>query len=165
MDGYALGQDASFGLTEQATIVPGTADYPTPPAAGAEYTLTLTRYDRWRLVAVTFTLTTSATDVVRIPSIEYSGVSSTPAMRDPVGTTVPKSITSQRFSGALNIGSYAAPAGGDIAFPLSGLWLEAGSKVKLAVLNIDTTDALSAIRFTFDRWPVRAWESEEPEST
>lgn len=153
MSGYALGQGYGYGLTEQSTIVPGQAGYPPPPAAGATYTVTLTRFDRWRLIAVTFTLTTSATDVARAPAIEYSGNTGVPNMFDPVGVTVPKSITAQRFAGGLNLGYSGAVAGGDVGFPLSGLWLEAGSTIKLAVAAIDTTDALSNIRFTFDRWP------------
>ena len=153
MSGFALGQNYGYGLTEQSTISPGQQGAPVAPDAGAAYTLTLSRYDRWRLVAVTFTLDTSDADATRVPRVEYSGTGGVPNMVDPTGVTVAASASGLSFSGGLNIGSYVAPDGGDVGFPLSGLWLEAGSTVTLNVLAIDTDDQLSDIRFTFDRFP------------
>lgn len=153
MSGHALGQGAGYGLTYQWTDAPGQAGVAAPPAAGANYVYTLSRFDRARLIAVTFDLTTSATDVARAVTIAYSGNSPVARFSDPTSATVPKSMTAQGFRGSLNFGTYAAPTGLPQSFPLSGLWLEAGSTVSILVGAIDTTDALANIRLTFDRWP------------
>lgn len=153
MSGFALGQGYGYGLTEQSTIVPGQANAAPAPAAGANYVYTLSRYDRARLIAITFDLTTSATDVQRLVQVAYSGNSPVAAFSDPAAAAVAKSITSQGFRGALNYGTYAAPTGLPQSFPLCGIWIEAGSTVSILVGNIDTTDQLANIRMTFDRWP------------
>lgn len=153
MSGYALGQGYGYGLTEQSTIVPGQANAAPAPAAGANYVYTLSRFDRARLIAVTFDLTTSSTDVARAVTIAYSGNSPVSAFSDPTAATVPKSVTAQGFRGALNYGTYAAPTGLPQSFPLCGIWIEAGSTVSILVAAIDTTDQLANIRLTFDRWP------------
>lgn len=153
MSGYALGQPYGYGLTQQSTILPGLGSAAAKPAAGAEYTLVLSDYDRWRLVAVSFTLTTSATDVARFVAIEYPGLQDALDIADVAPASVPKSITAQRFNGSINYGTAYAVTSGAMQFPLSGLWLEAGRKVKIAVANIDATDQLGNIHLTFDRWP------------
>lgn len=153
MSGYALGQGYGYGLTEQTTVQPGAADAAAPPAAGAEYTFTLSRYDRARLVAVTFALTTDSNAANRFVTIEYSGPTPVSSMADPTAAAVVASQTGLRFFGALNYGNLANIANGGQVFPLSGLWIEAGQKVKIAVANIQVGDQLANIRLTFDRWP------------
>lgn len=153
MSGYALGQPTGYGLTEQSTIQPGQQGAANPPAAGAGYTLVLSRFDRWRLIAVSFLLTTDSNVANRFPAIEYSGATGTPNMADPVQAAIVASTTAQRNLGALNFHDWKSGTGLDNCFPLSGLWLEAGSTVKIVVANIQVGDQLSNIRLTFDRWP------------
>ena len=153
MSGYALGQPAGYGLTEQSTIQPGQQGTAAVPAAGAGYTFTLSRFDRWRLIAARFTLTTDSNAANRLCSITYSGSTGVQNMVDSVQALVVASQTARRHFGALNFGGWSNGTNLDNCFPLSGLWLEAGSTVTIAVANIQVGDQLSDIRLTFDRWP------------
>ena len=153
MSGYALGQGYGYGLTEQSTVIPGAADAAAPPAAGANYVYRLSRYDRARLVAVTFSLTTDSNAANRFVTIEYSGSTTVSNMADPTAAAVVASTTGLRFFGGLNFGNLANVANGGQIFPLSGLWIEAGSTVTVKILNVQVGDQLSGIRMTFDRWP------------
>jgi len=149
--GFALGQPYGHGRTEQTTIVPGTAGAPVAPAAGATYTYTLTRYDRARLVFAAVTLTTDSNVANRYLTIEYLDGAGVAITADGAAVTVSASTTNQRFVGVLRRGVSEWATNTDIFFPLGGVWIEAGQRVKVNVANIQATDQLSNIRLTFDR--------------
>lgn len=155
MSGYALGQSFGYGLTEQSTITPGQGSAAAAPAAGASYTLTLERYNWWRLVFCTFTLTTDANAANRYVTVEYPGGDGVSVLADAAAVIVTASTTNQRYVGSLNRGVSEWNANADVLFPLSGIMLEAGRTVKINVANIQVGDQLSKIRLTFDRVPVR----------
>jgi hypothetical protein len=153
MSGYALGQGFGYGLTEQSTIIPGAAGAAAPPAAGANYVFTLSRYDRARLVACTFSLTTDSNAANRFVTVEYSGSTTVANMADPTAAVVVASTTALRFFGGLNFGNVSNVANGGQIFPLSGLWIEAGSTVSIKIASVQVGDQLNNIRLTFDRFP------------
>jgi hypothetical protein len=151
VSGFALGQPLGHGRTEQTTIVPGTAGAPVAPAAGATYTYTLTRYDRARLVFAAVTLATDANVANRYLTIEYLDGAGVAIVADGAAVTVSASTTAQRFVGVLRRGTSEWATNTDVFFPLCGVWIEAGQRVKVSVANIQATDQLSNIRLTFDR--------------
>ncbi len=151
MAGFTVGQPFSHGHTEQSTLVPGQATVGAAPAAGASYSYVVSRHDRVRLVFCTFALTTSATVANRYVTVEYLGGDGVGIVADGAAVVVTASTTAQRFVGALHRGPAEWNTGTDVFFPLSGIWLEAGQTVKINVAAIDTTDALTNIRLTFDR--------------
>jgi len=152
-EGYLLGQSASYGLTQQSTIGTGITAGISKPAAGANFTFVCQPYDRWRLIACRFTLSTDGTTADRYPTIEYLGVNNLPFMTDGPPVAVQASSTSQVFAGSLHRSVSEWNNASDVFFPLSGLWLGAGSQIQIAVANIQTGDQLDLIRLTFDRWP------------
>jgi hypothetical protein len=152
-DGFLLGQPASFGLTQQSTISAGITAGVNKPAAGAVFNFTCQPYDRWRLVACRFTLTTDSNVADRYVTIEYQGVNNLPFMTDGAPVAVTASTTSQVFVGSLHRTVSEWNNLSDVFFPLSGLWLEAGSQLQIAVKNIQVGDQLDLIRLTFDRLP------------
>lgn len=157
MSGYALGQAYSFGATEQTTVQPGAGGAAAAPAAGASYTYTLTRFDRWRLVFVTFALTTDATAGNRYVTLEYAGGDGVSFTADAAAVEVTPSTTAQRFVGQYRRGPGEWNTGTDVFFPLCGIWLEAGRTIKVNVASIGAADQLSNIRLTFDRTIPPAW--------
>lgn len=153
MDGYGLGQPYGYGLTEQSTLTPGVGDAPLKPAAGANYTLSLQRYDRWRLIGVAFILVTDSNAADRFVQVQYPGGDGVVTIAD---LTTYKQVASKTVSyyGALD-GLIAQDAATNVSasFRLSGQWLEVGRSVVIAVGGIQVGDLLSNIRLTFDRWP------------
>lgn len=167
MTGFALGQPFGHGRTEQTTIVPGTAGAPVAPAAGASYTYTLTRYDRARLVFAAFTVTTDSNVANRYLTLEYLDGAGVAIVADGASVTVSASTTNQRFVGALNRSPAEWNTNTDVFFPLCGVWIEAGQRVKLNVAGIQAGDQLSNIRLTFDRlipWDEKVSEKREREA-
>lgn len=154
MPGFDLGQPYGHGRTQQSTIVAGFSPGVSLPAAGASFAYVVQPYDYWRLVFCTFTLTTSATVASRYVTVEYPWVGGVSRVADGAAVTFPASTTAQRYVGVYGRGFSEHAAGTDVFFPLSGVWLEAGSQVRLNVANIDATDQLAAISLTFDRTPV-----------
>jgi hypothetical protein len=152
-DGHLLGQPASAGLTQQSTIYAGITAGVSKPAAGANFTFTCQPYDRWRLIAARFTLTTDANVADRYPTIEYLGVNNLTFMTDGPPVAVTANSTSQVFAGSLHRSVSEWNNASDVFFPLSGLWLESGSKIQIAIANIQVADQIDLIRLTFDRWP------------
>lgn len=155
MSGYTLAQSFGHGRTEQSTVAVK------QPAAGANAVLTLTRYDRWRLVGCVFTLATDATAGNRYVTIEYGGTSTVSQQADAAAVLVAPSTTGQRFVGSVNRGTSEWNTGTDVLFPLSGLWLEAGRTVTINVATIGAGDQLSNVFLTFDRTLVRQDGSEK----
>jgi hypothetical protein len=152
-DGNLLGQSASYGLTKQSTIGTGISPGVSKPAAGANFAFTCQPYDRWRLIAVRFTLTTDANVADRYTTIEYLGANNLPVMTDGPPVAVQASTTNEVFVGSLNRTVSEWNNASDVFFPLSGLWLEAGTVIQIAVANVQVGDQLDLIRLTFDRWP------------
>lgn len=152
-EGYLLGQAASYGITQQSTIVPGVTPGAAVPAAGAEYTFVCQPYDRWRLVACRFELTTDSNAANRFVTIDYLDGQGVPIVSDGAAVATPATITARPYSGALTFSGGTGITGSALFFPLSGLFLEPGQRVKIAVANIQVGDQLGRIRLTFDRWP------------
>lgn len=160
MDGFALGQPFGFGRTQQSTIRPGTGGAPNVPAAGANYLYPLQRYDYWRLIGAAFTLTTDANAADRFVQVQYPDGTAALAMAD-LTTYKQVASTTVTYYGALR-GLIAQDAAANVSasFRLSGLWLEVGRTVTIAVGGIQVGDQLSSIRLTFDRTLVYADGSE-----
>lgn len=157
MPASPLGQPYGIGLTEQQTIVVAN------PAAGANASLKLGaslvgNALWWRLVGVTFKLTTDANAANRYTTVEYQGGDGVAFMADGASVLVTANTTAQRFLGSLSHGTSEWNTSTDVFFPLSGLWLELGTTVVLNVASVQVGDQLSAIRLTFDRVTSRAWE-------
>lgn len=154
MSGFLLGQPYSHGRTQQSVVSPGITPGAAAPVAGTNYTLTLQRYDRWRLVYVTFTVTTDATAGNRYLTVEYPAGDGISQFADGAAVQVTPSSTAQRFVGSLHRGTSEWNAPSDVFFPLSGPWLEAGRSIVITSTNKGSADAFTNIRFTFDRTPV-----------
>lgn len=151
MAGFRLGQPYSYGRTEQSVVSAGITPGAPAPVAGANYTLVLQRYDRWRLVFCTFTLTTDATAGNRYVTIEYPGGDGISQFADGAAVQVTPSSTNQRFVGSMSRGTGEWNAPSDVFFHLSGPWLEVGRSIVLTSTNKGAADLFSAVRFTFDR--------------
>lgn len=151
MTGFTFGQPFGHGLTEQSTVTPGRAGASDPPAAGQPYTLKLERYDRWRLVAVTFDLETDSNAADRYVQVQYLDGTGTPIVRD-IAAVAQAATKTVHYSGAKD-GLIAQDALTNVtaSFRLSGLWLEAGQSVKIDIGAVQVGDQLSNIRMTFDR--------------
>lgn len=151
MTGFTLGQPYGHGRTEQSTVRPGQlAGFPLP-AAGADYTATLQRYDRWRLIALTFDLVTDANAANRYVQVQYLDGTGQPIARD-ITAAVQVASKTFHYAGALD-GLVGVDALTDVtaSFRLSGLWLEAGQRINVQVGAVQVGDVFSSMRFTFDR--------------
>lgn len=146
MEGFTLGQPYGYGLTEQTTLTG------TPPAAGASFSSTVAKYDRHRLVFVTFALTTDANAANRYVTVEYVGGDGVSVCADAASVLVTANTTAQRFVGQLHRGPAEWNTGSDVFFPLAGIWLESGTKVNINVANMQVGDTLTNIRLTYDRY-------------
>lgn len=155
MSGYALGQGFGYGITEQSTVTPGVGGAAVVPAAGANYTLTLTRYDWWRLIGVSFTLVSDSNAANRFVQIQYPGGDGVLMLADQAGYAHVASKTVQYYGALDGLIVQDTATNVSASFRLSGLWLEAGRAVTIAVLGKQVGDQLSAIRLTFDRVPSR----------
>lgn len=164
MSGYALGQTYGYGLTEQTTLTG------VPPAAGSSFSLQLGSLNapgayKWRLVGITFKLTTDANAANRLVTVEYLGGDGVSIMADEATVVVTANTTAQRFVGKLDQGVSEWNTNTDVLFGLSGLWLEAGVTVKINVASIQVGDTLTVIRLTFDRVPTdpdyKPWMSDQ----
>lgn len=159
MGGFLLGQPYGYGRTQQVTVEPGSG---VPgfdaPAAGASYTATLQRADWFRLIGLSFLLTTDANVASRYVTVQYLDGKGVPVLADSAPVLVTANTTNQRFCGSLHHGPAEWNTGTDVQFNLSGLWLEAGRAVKLNIASVQAADALTQVRFTFDRTPVEQLE-------
>lgn len=162
MRGFLLGQSYGYGGTFQHTVVAGVSEgAPKPVAGAATYTFNVQPWDWMRLVFCAFTLTTDANAGARYATIEYPGPQGVSVNADGGAFTVAASTTGQRFIGQLQRGTSEHVAGGDIFFPLSGMWLEVGRPIVLTIANVGAGDLLSNVSFTFDCTPVPGDGSEE----
>lgn len=150
MAGFALGQSYGVGRTFQHTVRPGQVDGFPLVTAGADYTASLQRYDRWRLVAVTFDLTTDANAANRYVQVQYLDGTGVPIARD-ITAAVQVASKVFHYSGALDsLVGVDALTNVTASFRLSGLWLEAGQRINVQVGAVQVGDAFTNMRFTFD---------------
>lgn len=161
MAGFALGQPYGHGRTFQSTISPGQIGGFPLAVAGADYTASLQRYDRWRLVAVTFDLTTDANAANRYVQVQYLDGTGVPIARD-ITAFVQVASKAYHYSGSLEglVGQDGLTAV-TASFRLSGLWLEAGQSVRIQLGAVQVGDALTNVRFTFDRTLIPADGSQD----
>ena len=145
---FALGQEYGFGQSFQEVVLEAS------PAAGASFTHTEAGKYRSRLIACEFSIVTSSTVADRYVTVEYlrGGVTSFSASGAAV---LVEASSTQRFVGSIDRGVAEWNTGTDIFFPLAKVFLEGGAVVKINVSGIDTTDQLSGIVFTFDRFPTQ----------
>jgi hypothetical protein len=152
VSGYALSQSFGYGLLTQLTVIPGQQNYPGIPAAGAGYDLTLTPYDRWRLVFAHFTLTTDENEADRYVTLDYPDGTSVALVRDGAAVAVEASTDAQAFEGSLNRGVGEWNDASAVFFALCGVWRPGGAHVLISVDGIQAGDQLGDIRLTFDVW-------------
>lgn len=124
----------------------------TSPAAGAQYTYTEEAPFLGRLVAVMFTLVTDANAASRGVSVDYIGAGGVTFCRNGTQYLVTASTTA-RFCFTASRGLGEASTNNDVFGPLQALTLEPSQQVKISVANIQVTDQLSAIVFTWQRFP------------
>lgn len=145
MSGFALSESYGLGRGFQS-VVRGVT-----PAAGAGFSLTIDPRWRWRLLSAVFTLTADANAANRYVTIEYQEDDGVPFAVDAAAVVVTANST-QRFVGQFYRGVAEWAANADVLFPLTPLYLDGGTLLKISVAAIQATDQLSAIRFVFDRF-------------
>jgi hypothetical protein len=160
MTGFTLGQPYGHGRSFQQSIVPGVTPWAPATVTGASYSLRLQLADFWRLVGVTWTLSTDSTVGNRYVTVEYPDGQGVSMVADAASVLVTPSTTAQRFIGSVHRGNSEWNTGTDVLFPLSGLWLEIGRTVTINIANVGSGDKLTKVRFTFDRTPVAGDGSE-----
>ena len=154
MSGYTLSQPHGKGDLFQQTIYPGQWDGLPPIPATGDYSCKPGNMDRWRLVAVTFTLTTDSTVQNRYVQIQYPTGTMGAVAFDYTGYIQVKSLA-VAYSGSIHsfplADTYTSPS---VNFRLSGMFREAGQGLVIHIVDAHANDALSAIAFTVDRTPV-----------
>lgn len=126
---------------------------PTVPAAGATFKHTVPG-DAWeRLIAITFTLTTSATVANRIVTIDYGRPNIGTWLQDGAAVVQTQSATGV-FNGSDERANSEWNTGTAVFFPLWGGFLESGETFTINVANIDTTDTLTGIVYTVEKFEV-----------
>lgn len=145
MSGFALSEPYGLGRGFQS-VVRGAN-----PAAGAGFSLTIDPRWRWRLLSAVFTLTTDANAANRYVTVEYQESDGVTFMADGAAVVVTASST-QRFVGQVDRGVGEWAANTDVFFPLTPVYLDGGTLVKITVGGIQVTDTLTGIRFVFNRF-------------
>lgn len=145
MSGFALSEPYGEGRGFQS-VVRGVT-----PAAGASFSLTIDPRWRWRLLSCVFTLTADANAANRYVTIEYQEDDGVSFAADGAGVVLTANST-QRYVGQFYRGVAEWAANTDVFFPLTPLYLDGGTLLKINVAAIQATDQLSAIRFVFDRF-------------
>jgi hypothetical protein len=142
-------------------------DYPANPAAGANFSHTVD--GRWaeRLIAVTFTLTTSATAATRVVTVDYAKPGRAFYYQDGPATTQTASNTNT-YNGSIGFGQSDFATGTPAWFNLFGQWLYPGITVAITVASIQAADQLSGIALTWERvqtgdagYPIGAMDLED----
>ena len=110
--------------------------------------------DKWqRLIAATFTLTTSAAAANRIVTVDYGQANEGLFLSDGAAVVQTASLTNTYF-GSNERGNSDWNTGTPAFFPLWGGFLESGTTVTVNVAAIDTDDQLSGIVLTFETFEV-----------
>lgn len=124
----------------------------TNPAAGANFTFISAGLGPLRVMALAFTLTTSAVVANRTVSIEADDATDT-VYRLPAGSVQAASLVG-RYGAAEGLS--AVPTVGlawSISWPSGGIVLDQGWRLRSVVDNIDAGDQLSAIRLWIEEYP------------
>jgi hypothetical protein len=127
-------------------IVPQTA-----PAAGASFAYTCEPTWIQRLLCVTCTFVTDANVADRTLRLEYVTTGGLTFYREIQGG-VQQATTTARLSWQSHRGAADFDTNGFVVLPLLSCWLTGSQQVQLNVTNIQATDALSAIVFTWERY-------------
>lgn len=143
---FGLGQSFGSGQLFEETS-PGAN-----PGAATNYTHKLDPRYRSRLVEIVFTLTTDANAANRYVTVENQDGDGNTLSAAAAAVTVSANST-QRFVGQLGRGVAEWAANTDVLFPLSPRFLSGGQLIVIVVTGIQTGDALTKIRHTFDRFP------------
>lgn len=126
--------------------------YPANPAAGAGFSLVMDGRYISRLIAATFTLTTSAVVASRFVTVDYDDgngkilVSRGAAVGVTAGST-------QKFAADMARSGSEWNTGSTVFFGLYDFMLEPGRKLLINVANIDAGDQLSNLVLSFERFP------------
>jgi hypothetical protein len=151
MSGYALSQAYGKGALTQQTVHPGQWDGCPPIPATGNYTCKPGTMDVWRLVAITFTLTTDSTAQNRFVQIQYPFATNGMLAFDATGYAQVASKAAT-YSGSVNSwNNNDTAASPSVNFRLSGLFRTANQALTIAIIDSHTDDALSNISMTFER--------------
>jgi FtsP/CotA-like multicopper oxidase with cupredoxin domain len=123
----------------------------TAPAAGANFSLTLPGGFIGRLLSAVFTFTSDATAANRSLRLEYDDGNGAVFAGAGAGAVIPASQTT-RWRFTPNRGAADWDSNNFFYVPLPSLILMPGQKVQVNVTNIQATDALTAIVFTWQRF-------------
>ena len=143
--GLFLAQPYGNYASEQAVFAPPA------PAAGQAFQQQLGGSFIHRLVAVNFTLATSAVAANRYCTVQVIGGDNLPFVVNGAAVTVSANST-QRFQGSINIATGSWAANTDVFFPLTPAFLFGSNLLRIDVANIDAGDQLSAIHVVWDRF-------------
>lgn len=124
----------------------------TNPTAGLIYSHNLDSRYRTRLVSAVFTLTTDANAANRYVTVENQDGDGNTITVSSAAVTVSANST-QRFAGSLIRGHSEWAANTDVLFPILPSFMSGGTVLAIVVANIQAGDALTKIRWIFDRFP------------
>jgi len=135
------------GYTANASLGMLTVVSVANPAAGAEISVTVPANERWELLALLFTFTTSATAANRTPAIQIGDGTNT-AVRVIYHSTIAASIALAMAWATTGSNAYAAGLRSITPLPV-GLTMEAGWIVSTSTALIQVDDQYSAITLTY----------------
>jgi hypothetical protein len=147
---YGLLEPFSHGRGFQELVSPAN------PAAGAGLTHKIAGKWASRLIACSFTLTTSSNAADRVVTVQYATAGGTVYGADGAAVAVEANTTAQQFYGTSGRGSSEWNTSTPVFFSLWGGFLYPGFEIIMNVANIDTTDQLASIELFFERFPVGA---------
>lgn len=144
---YGLGQPYGHGRSYQEPF------RGVNPAAGVSFSLALSGKFRHRIKSCVFTLTTDANVANRYVTLEYEGDDGNPIWINAAAVVVTASST-QRFVGSSDRTVSEWAANTDVLFPIDKMFLDAGT-LKINVAGVQAGDALTLIRFVWDKFPTQ----------
>lgn len=131
------------------------------PAAGANFVFVSAGLGPLRILALTFTLTTSAAVANRAVSLEVDDATDT-VYRLPAGSVQTTGLTG-RYGAAEGVSAgVAVGLVWPIPLPGDGLTLDQGWRLRSVVDNIDVADQLGAIRLYVEEYPSGGFVGTEP---
>lgn len=123
----------------------------TSPAAGSNYSLTVSGAYAERFSVCKFTLTTSATVANRIVTVDYI-YPGTGTIAEAGPTVIQTASSTGVYNGRIGFGPSDWNTGTAAFFGLPDIILLPGMQLQINVANIDATDALSSIFFVRERF-------------
>jgi hypothetical protein len=142
---FGLTQPVSDGIGYQHNLKA------TKPAAGANFTVTLSPNFYWRVQACVFTIVTDANAANRYITLQTTFGDGVANWVNGASVTV-SANTTQRFAGSADRTIAEWNTNTDVFFPIDRSFLRDGVQLAINVQNIQVGDQLSAIYFTFDRF-------------